>query len=255
MGPLYRLPWQKGLVVLQQRLLCTIYPPICLLCGAGGQLVGGDAVDICEACQQALQINERCCSRCGIPLTTDAQMCGNCLKKPPLFETVYAPFLYKGGVKRLLIALKFNQKLTHARLLGNLMADSLMGHFAANQPMPDAIVPVPLHPNRQRERGFNQALELVRPLARRHKIPINPQLVMRKTATAQQTKLSAAERRKNLRGAFELKEGSRVPHHIVIFDDVVTTGATVNELAKTLKRAGAQHIDVWAIARVPKPGD
>lgn len=255
MGPLYRLPWQKGLVVLQQRLLSTIYPPICLLCGAGGQLVGGEAVDICAACQEALQLNERCCPRCGIPLTTDAQMCGNCLKKPPLFETVYAPFLYKGDIKRLLIALKFNRKLSHARLLGHLMAEKMVGHFSVNQPMPDAIVPVPLHPARQRERGYNQALELVRPLARRHKIPIIRQLVVRKTATAQQTKLSAAERRRNLRGAFELTEGHPVPPHIVIFDDVVTTGATVNELAKTLKRAGAQRIDVWAIARVPKPGD
>jgi len=182
-------------------------------------------------------------------------MCGVCLKNPPLFETVYAPFLYKHDIKRLLIALKFNQKLTHARLLGNLMRGKLVEQFALNQRMPDVIVPVPLHPKRQRERGYNQALELVRPLAKRYKIPLNLQLVRRKTATSQQTRLSADERRRNLKGAFVVKEGCRVPHHIVIFDDVITTGATVNELTKSLKRAGAHRVDVWAIARVPKPGD
>lgn len=255
MEPLYRLPWQKGLVWFRQRLLSTIYPPLCLLCGAEGQLVDGDVVDICDACHEALQLNECCCYRCGIPITTNGEMCGSCLNKPPLFETIYAPFLYKADIKRLLIALKFNRKLSHARLLGNLMAEKLAAHFVANRLMPDAIVPVPLHSKRRRERGYNQALELVRPLAKRYKIPINRQLVVRKTATAQQTKLSADERKRNLRGAFVLNEGCRVPRHIVIFDDVVTTGATVNELAKTLKRAGAQRIDVWAIARVPKPGD
>ena len=240
---------------MQQRLLTTIYPPVCLLCGAKGQQIRGEAVDICKRCHDELQSNDQCCSRCGIPLTVHAEICGACLKKPPLFENFFAPYLYQGDIRRLLIALKFNQKLSHARLLGSLMAEKLASHFAVASDIPDLIIPVPLHSKRQRERGYHQALELVRPLAKRYKIPINHQLISRKTATTKQTKLTADERRRNLRGAFTVRDKLKVPPHLVIFDDVVTTGTTVTELAKTLKRAGAKRIDVWAVARVPKPGD
>ncbi len=255
MSALYRLPWQKGLVELRQRLLTTIYPPICLICGADGQLINGEGLDICKPCHSDLQSNERCCPRCGIPLNVSAEICGACLKKPPPFETFFAPYLYQGDIQQLLIALKFNHKLSHARLLGTLMAEKLADHFGLNHATPDAIIPVPLHSKRQRERGYNQAMELVRSLAKYYKIPINHQLVSRKTATAKQTKLSADERRRNLKGAFVVRDLPEIPPHIVIFDDVVTTGATVTELAKSLKRAGAQRVDVWAVARVPKPGD
>ena len=255
MEPLYRLPWQKGLLQSRQRLLATIYPPICLLCGAEGQLIGGECVDLCEACYKELQLNEQSCSRCGIPLPHPGDICGQCLKKSPPFDSLYAPFLYQDGIRELLLALKFNRKLSHARLLGGLMADRLADYLAMSGERPDAIVPVPLHSKRERERGYNQALELLRLVARRNNIAINHQLVVRKTATAKQTKLSADERRRNLRGAFAVKEGAVVPRHLVIFDDVVTTAATVTEMAKTLKRAGAKRVDVWAVARVPKPGD
>jgi ComF family protein len=251
MAPLYRLAWQKGLLQLQQRLLAVIYPPICLLCGGQGQLINGVAVDICEACQLALPHNELCCGRCGIPLPQSAVTCGSCLQKPPSFDSLYAPYLYQDGIRELLLTLKFGQKLSHARLLGGLMSERL-AHAGITE-LPDAIVPVPLHSGRQRERGYNQALELLRLVASDHGLAINHHLVARCAATNKQTRLSAAERRNNLRGAFVVAEGAVVPRHLVIFDDVVTTGATVTELAKTLKRAGAERVDVWAIARVPKP--
>ncbi|MCW8982749.1 MAG: ComF family protein [Gammaproteobacteria bacterium] len=253
MAPLYRLPWQKGLVRLQQRLLATIYPPQCLLCGAEGQLIDGVAIDLCETCGQGLALNEQCCWRCAIPLPSPSEICGQCLKKPPPFDSLYAPFLYQDGIRELLLTLKFNQKLSHARLLGALLSEKLSNHVAQLDELPDAIVPVPLHSKRERQRGFNQALELLRPVARRLQLDINHQLVMRGAATTKQTKLSADERRRNLKGAFSVRKGVAVPRHLVIFDDVVTTTATVTEMAKTLKSAGAKRIDVWAVARVPKP--
>ena len=255
MEPLYRLAWQKGLVRFKQGLFSMIYPPVCLLCGDDGVLINGDVRDLCEACHKALQLNKYGCLRCGIPLQQAGAVCGSCLKKPPPFESLFTPYLYRGGIKELLVSLKFNRKLAHARLLGELMGERLANHLTTNDRIPDAIVPVPLHPGRQRERGYNQALELVRPLAKRLNIPINHHLVVRKAETVKQTKLSADERRRNLKGAFALREGCSVPSYLVIFDDVVTTGTTVTELAKTLKRAGAKRIDVWAVARVPKPGD
>lgn len=251
---LYRLPWQKGLVRLQQKLLTAIYPPICLLCGTPGRLIEGRAVDLCQQCHDELNTNSHHCSQCGIPLPQTVDLCGECQKKSPPFESLYAPYLYQGGIRELLVALKFNQKLSHARLLGCLMLDKLAGHLEDSE-MPDAIVAVPLHPKRERERGYNQALELLRPLAKRYKIPIERQLVTRNLATSKQSNLSRDERRRNLKGAFSIKPGETVPRHIVIVDDVVTTTATVTELAKTLKLAGAERIDVWAVARVPKPGD
>lgn len=240
---------------MQQKLLRTIYPPVCLLCGDDGMVIDGDVRDLCESCHEALQLNEQGCLRCGIPLQQAGGVCGSCLKKPPPFDSLLTPYLYREGIKDLLIALKFNQKLSHARLLGELMSERFTDHLATVDVLPDAIVPVPLHAKRQRERGYNQSLELIRPLAKRLKIPINHRLVVRKMATTKQTKLSADERRRNLKGAFAVRDGFRVPRHLVIFDDVVTTGTTVTELAKTLKRAGAERVDVWAVARVPKPGN
>jgi len=182
-------------------------------------------------------------------------VCGSCLKKPPPFDSLYTPYLYQDGIRELLLSLKFNQKLSHARLLGGMMAASLADYLAVSGERPDAIVPVPLHPKRERERGYNQALELLRLVAKRNNISVNHRLVVRRAATSKQTNLSADERRRNLKGAFVIREGVAVPPHLAIFDDVVTTGATVTELAKSLKQAGAKRVDVWAVARVPKPGD
>ena len=114
--------------------------------------------------------------------------------------------------------------------------------------MPELIIPVPLHKSRLKERGFNQALELARPLGQRFGIPVDIQAIRRTRATAPQSGLDKKERRRNIRGAFELK-GKPLARHIAIIDDVVTTGNTVNELARILRRGGATRVEVWAIAR------
>jgi ComF family protein len=117
--------------------------------------------------------------------------------------------------------------------------------------MPQALVPVPLHVSRLRQRGFNQSIELFLPVARAMGIPLLREVVIRHRATSSQVGLSRSQRRRNLRGAFVVRES--LPEHVAIVDDVVTTGTTVNELARVLRRAGVERIDVWSVARADEP--
>src|SRR5262249_21777320 len=121
----------------------------------------------------------------------------------------------------------------------------------APPPHPDALIPIPLHPQRLRERGYNQALELARPLAREFGIDLRPDALVRQRATQAQSELDAAQRRRNLRGAFAVAPGVEVPAHVALIDDVMTTGTTLREAARTLLHAGALRVDVWALARAP----
>ncbi len=144
--------------------------------------------------------------------------------------------------------LKFRKDIRLARLLGGLMAQELLAQFVAPPGM-DVIVPVPLHPARLRERGFNQALELARPLARQLCVPLDSRCAERVRATAPQSALPAKQRRRNIKGAFRVTaavKGCRV----AVVDDVMTTGHTVSEFAATLRRAGAVSVTVWVCARV-----
>jgi ComF family protein len=145
--------------------------------------------------------------------------------------------------------LKFGRSLAAGRVLGELWIDALRD---APPVLPHALVPVPLHADRLRERGYNQALELARPLAAALQIPLRDDLLARVRATSAQSNLDAAERRKNLRGAFRAADTAAPPAHVAVVDDVMTTGATLRECARTLLRAGAERVDVWALARAPK---
>jgi ComF family protein len=141
--------------------------------------------------------------------------------------------------------LKFRGKLQFGRLLGDLMADMLL---SVHPEWPDILIPVPLHPSRLRERGFNQAQEIARPVARRLQLPLAARAVERQFSTAPQTGLPARIRRRNLRGAFRVRE-SFAGLKVALLDDVITTGSTVEELARVVVRAGALDVQVWAFAR------
>jgi ComF family protein len=180
-----------------------------------------------------------------LPDTANAGLCGQCLQRPPAYDRTISLFAYNPPVSQLVLALKFNNKLGHARLLGSLLATSLHGRI---QTRPDCILPVPLSNMRLRERGFNQSLELARPVSRALDIPITTSLLKRTRHTSPQSQLKFRERRKNIRNAFQLT-GHYVPAHIAIIDDVVTTGSTCHEMAVVLKKAGAKRVDVWSIAR------
>ena len=219
-----------------------LWPPRCLLCGAPGD--GGR--DLCAACAGALPWNGRACARCALPLPAPAPACGRCLAAPPPVHATCAAFLYGFPLDRLLPRLKFHQGLAAGRLLAQLAADA-----CARAPRPDAIVPVPLHRDRLRQRGYDQALELARPVAQALGLPLREDLLRRRKATAPQSRLDAAARRRNLKGAFEVVARSPPPQHVALFDDVMTTGATVHAAARALRCAGVQRVDAWVCARVP----
>jgi ComF family protein len=215
-----------------------------LLCGDPG---AADR-DLCRACAAALPYNRTACPRCAVPLATSTpQLCGKCLTRPPVFAAAHAPLLYSKGneTRHLVRALKFHRHHACARLLGDLLADSLEGRA----PLPEALIPVPLHPQRYHARGFNQSLEIARYVSARLNLPLDLSACQRVRATAAQSLLgSAKERRANLRGAFRATPGLGY-RHIALLDDVMTSGSTLNELSRTLKRAGVETIEAWACAR------
>ena len=141
--------------------------------------------------------------------------------------------------------MKFNGKLSIARTLGYLLADALLRKATR---LPECIVPVPLHSTRLAQRGYNPAIEIARPLAGMLELPLEKQICKRIKPTKTQTRLSAVERKQNMRNAF-IAKGKIKYRHIAIIDDVMTTGATTEALAKTLLDAGATKIDVWSSAR------
>ena len=234
---------------LWRRLQFALLPPHCLLCGARGETLR----DLCRACLADLALNRIACTRCALPLAAPAALCGECLQNAPAFDAAFAPYLYGHPLDLLLTKLKFGHSLAAGRVLAELWAAALRtalgdGTIAV---LPNAIVPVPLHPTRLRERGYNQALELAKPLAREFGLGLAPGLLRRTRATAAQSDLDAVARRKNLRGAFEVDTNHPAPAHVALLDDVMTTGTTLRECARTLKRAGVARVEIWALARAP----
>ena len=218
-----------------------LFPPTCLLCGDAGTA----GRDLCPACAEALPYNRPACPRCALPLPYPTDLpCGNCQRHPPAFDRSLALFRYEEPVRHLIHALKFQARHACARLLGDMLADAL----SQIEDLPELIIPVPLHPSRYRERGYNQTLEIARTLTRRLGIPLDYQSCIRSIATQPQTELTGKERRRNVSKAFALAKPVHAVH-VAILDDVVTTGATVNALAKVLRGAGVRQIDVWACSR------
>ena len=220
-----------------------LYPPTCLLCGDPG----GRQLDLCSSCTASLPYNTHACRRCGTPLHSSApvdHLCGQCQKQPPEFDNTQTLLIYENPASYLIRALKFNAHYPCARLLGTLMAGKLSG--VSNKP--EQIIPVPLHAQRYHRRGFNQAIEIARPIARILNIPLNLACCSLTRNTPPQARLSAKERKNNLKNAFTVVKAP-LANHVAILDDVVTTGTTVDELAKALRRTGVKRIDVWACAR------
>jgi ComF family protein len=172
--------------------------------------------------------------------------CGACLQRPPPLAETHAVFVYGFPLDRLVPRFKFHNDLAAGRLLSELMLESVSG-----LPRPSALVPVPLHEARLRQRGYDQALELAKPLARALQVPLLSEALVRTRATAPQSELDAGARRRNLRRAFEIRAGAALPDHVALVDDVMTTGATLEAAAKTLRRAGVARVDAWVCARVP----
>lgn len=221
----------------------------CRLCHA--PTTGGAA--LCHACRTALPLLQHPCPVCALPLPPSAppdRPCGECLADPPPFSQALVPLLYREPLNTLISRFKYHHALADGRLLGDLLGAAVV---QARRRV-DLIVPVPLHAARLRERGFNQAGELARRVSAASGIAWHPTLLARRHDDAHQREAGRRRRKANVRNAFSCSEP--VPGlRIALVDDVITTGATARAAARALQQAGAAWIEVWAVARTPRPGD
>lgn len=232
-------------------LLDVILPPICHICHSFIPNAGD--LHICPTCRERLPlVSSPLCPVCGIPFTGagDDHRCGACLTHPPHFDSARAHFLYEGAIRDLIHSFKYNQK-THLRYPLALM--TLEGINELSTSDPHLIIPVPLHRSRLRQRGFNQAVLLGNVLTRRLSLPMLTSTLVRNRPTEPQIELSATERRLNVKGAFSVnKPGLIEGKRILLLDDVMTTGSTMDECARELKKAGAESVIAATIARTAR---
>jgi ComF family protein len=232
--------------------LPSVLPCTCALCGGNGDRA------LCDGCHaQAFQHKVQRCSRCALPLPGDVNastvVCGACLKNPPAFDATIVAADYAAPLDQLVLALKFGSRLELAPLLANMLRDTLLR--APEFALPARLTAVPLGARRLAERGFNQALEIAKPLSRSLGIPVDARLLIRQRDTRAQSLLHPDERHANMRHAF-LVPGEAIDRvggqHVGVVDDVMTTGETLNEVAATLKRFGATRITNFVFARTPQ---
>jgi len=235
-------------------------------------------LSLCEPCVQSLIVNIPCCSRCANPLKShqtehssksknhsiyssqksadksldetaiSSPLCGKCLNHTYYFDQVNSPLLYSGQLTHLMHAFKYQEKLFLGRTLVHLFMLNSRPIWESAHNRPEVLIPIPLYKKRIQERGFNQAIELAQQLGKTININIDHDSLKRIKPTVSQRGLSAVERKKNIKNAFAFD--SKVSYkHVALIDDVMTTGNTVNEAAKMLKKAGVERVDVWTIAR------
>lgn len=226
---------------LLQRALARI-AGACLLCGDTTR------TSLCQGCAaQIRRLPQPACPICALPLPSVSApvICGRCLGSPPHFDATFAACVYEFPLDRLIQMLKFSHRLAAAPFL----ASRLVG---AGPPAGDCLIPVPLSQARLRSRGFNQAVEIARPAARVLGLPLLLDDCLRVRDTVPQSDLPWQARRKNIRHAFECRRDLS-GRSVIVVDDVMTTGATLDEFAATLKRAGAARVSNWVVARTPAP--
>lgn len=223
-----------------RRLLDLIFPPRCGGCDTPGSLW-------CDACRADVHpIASRTCARCGQP-NVQADLCANCTASPLTIDSIRSFALFDGSLRHAIHAFKYRRIAALSEPLGDMLT-----RFWLQSPAPaDAIVPVPLHPARQRERGYNQAELLARQVGRATRLPVHPNGLQRVRATAVQMTLNAAARRENVSHAFECDSTAVRSCNVLLVDDVCTTGATLDACAVALKAAGALQVTGLTLARTP----
>ena len=249
-----------------ESLFATLFPSDCRFCGA--PLLRISRVPVCEICLEKMgRIHARVCSICGERLpggyaldeTDHEPRCGMCLRTAPPYEKAAAYGSFEEGLRDLVHLLKYEQVKPAAGILGRMLAEAMVDlapHFTASQVL---AIPVPLHSSKARQRGFNQS-ELIAKAALKlkpaipQKFELCPGILERQRATVSQTGLTRHQRRENIRGAFRVIQSDRVAgREVLLVDDVFTTGTTLSECARVLRRAGASRILVATVARVLKP--
>ena len=221
------------------KLKQILFQQNCMLCTAndGGELA------ICADCLHDLPwFSGGHCPQCG-RVSLQNQICGTCLKNPPNFDATTAIFHYTFPVDAMLKRYKYQHQLVMAETFGTLLAEAVKTYQR-----PDILIPMPLHPKRLSERSFNQSLEISRIVTNKLNLKLDYQSIRRTRFSLPQVSLPYKQRINNMRGAFNC-EKSFDDMHIALIDDVMTTGASLDELAKTLKKAGAKRVECWVVAR------
>ena len=211
--------------------------------------------DLCHHCAQDMPWNQHCCERCAEPWPDPFEgLCQQCIQEEPHYDQCFAPFLYQFPIDQLILQGKGGKRAELLFSLGRLLAAQLQAQQVTR---PDIIVPVPLHPNKQRERGFNQAGVIATLVGRKLGIPVSHNLIIKVREPKQQKSLSRSGRQHNMTRAFRIQctvlQSLPYPvQHIALLDDVITTGSTLNQLAKQLRSSGVERVDGWALARAAK---
>jgi len=229
-----------------KKLTTWFLPHICILC----KNLTHRPQDLCLSCLQSLPMLKQGCLSCAnvLPLLNQHLLCGQCLQYKPPFEVTHGLFHYQPPIAKLILDLKFQHALAHAKLFGELLAEKIIHEWYKEKPLPTAIIPMPLHDSRLQERGFNQAVEIARPIAKALNLTLWVHDVVRIKATKPQATLTAAQRKQNVKNAFLVKKSLK-NQHIAVVDDVITTGNTMEEFCRLLKKQGASKISVWCCAR------
>lgn len=234
-----------------QYVLHFFLPAFCLVCRR--PLPPGPLL-ICPTCWQELPwLPAAVCELCGAPfrgVVAPQARCQECLQQPPPFQQARAAVFYEGTGREAIHRLKYGRNFVYGRLLRELLRQTEAVRAVVQEA--ELLIPVPLHPQRLRQRGFNQALYLARAFS---EVPLARQALVRQRPTRPQTELSPAERRRNVKGAFKVAQPEVIAgKKVALVDDVYTTGATVRECARTLIAAGAAQVAVITVARVGYAG-
>lgn len=223
-----------------KRLLDWIYPRRCALCD---DVLGRKERYLCKTCRTQIPVppGEPRCKKCGKPIPSEViEYCTDCAKREQQYDQGMGVFLYEGAIKKSILRLKSGERKEYGEFLGKLM--SVYGSSFLKRIQPDLIVPVPLHKNKRRSRGYNQAELLAIQISRGFSIPLRTDLVLRKKITKEQKKLGKHERQKNLRRVFQVKKEIGNYRRVLIVDDIYTTGSTVNAVAEKMKQAGVLEV-------------
>jgi ComF family protein len=222
-------------------------PAHCVLC----QVQCESRLHLCDACRHDLPLLQNQCERCHRQLSAQQSgLCGHCLTQPPAYHRCYVFWDYALPMDYFIKQLKFSHQLHYAQMLGRLFSEKIVSSYAQDQ-LPQAIIPMPLHRQRLRERGFNQTLEIAKPVSRALAIPLLKNSCQRIRATRPQAQLPARARKKNLQQVFRIIDLPPEINHVAILDDVITTGHTANALAAAFSKV-AKRIDVWCCASTAK---
>jgi ComF family protein len=229
----------------------VIFPPRCLGCAETLHPQSGQL--FCPACKEKIKfITDNICSVCGttfLDSPAKSHLCGNCLENKTYFSCARAVVSYETIILHAIHQFKYGSNISIGALLASFMADFSFPDIDFTDY--SLIIPVPLHIKRLRQRGFNQSLILAHALAKKWQIPVNFSLLKRHKFILTQTGLNKTERKQNIKGAFEVSDKKIIAgKNVILVDDVYTTGATINECAKTLIKDGTQKVTVLTLARV-----